>query len=429
VTIDRPFVIIGNPQSLRIRQLNEELVAFGQRRFQTLAYADLLGGRCGIGDVPPQSIVRFESPGKDFKVEKLLLMRGAPEAESEGSPGIALSDAKGLEYDRGRIWFPRQWYLGFRHALRTWHAELQTRDDILLTAWPPDIETLFDKCQCHARCREGGISVPQAIEPVSCYDDLVARMEEHQWERVFVKLAHGSSASGALALQRHRGRSTAFTTVDIVAADGEQRLYNTRPPRSTTDEDEIRRLINALAPHRLHAEQWLPKAWLEHGLFDLRIVVIAGRPRHTVVREGRSPITNLQLGNRRGSLTALYNRLPPERWSDLQETCSHVAELHSQSLQLGVDLLLTPGFRRHFLLEVNAFGDWLPRVLHEKQSTFAAELAALALGWPYGSTDVLRLGPNPNRNHPESAVSCGLLKMSQETTRFQENRQRGDRLS
>ena len=254
---------------------------------------------------------------------------------------------------------------------------------------------LFDKCQCHAQCREGAVPVPRAIEPVSGYEDLIARMEERQWERVFVKLAHGSSASGAMALQRHRGRLMAFTTVQIVVADGQQRLYNTRPPRTATDKGEVRRLVDALAPHRLHTEQWLPKARLNHGLFDLRVVVIAGRPRHTIVREGRSPITNLQSGNRRGSLAELRRRLPADRWHAIEATCSRVAELYPQSLQLGVDLLLTPGLRDHFVLEVNAFGDLLPHALHEGQSTFTAEIAALAMGWPHGGGELPRGGPSP----------------------------------
>ena len=386
MTIDRPIVVVGIPQDLRVRLLSETLTELGQRPL-VLGYSELLAGRLDLSVVPPRSIVRFESPGKDFEVERLLLARGAAEAESEGSPAIAQTDAERLAFDRGRIWFPRQWYLGFRNALRTWHAELKARDDVLLTAWLPDIERLFDKWQCHALCRAGGVPVPQAIEPVSCYDDLIAHVEERRWDRVFVKLAHGSSASGALAFHRHRGRTMAFTTAELAVVDSEPRLYNRAPVRTTTDENEVRRLIDALAPHRLHTEQWLPKASLNHRVFDLRIVVIGGRPRHTVVREGRSPITNLQLGNRRGSVAELRKRLSDEWWHALMATCSRIAKLHPRSLQLGVDLLLTPGFRNHFVLEVNAFGDLLPGALHEEQSTFAAELTALTNGWTHDSGD------------------------------------------
>lgn len=381
VKINRPFVVIGNPQGRRIRLLCEAMIRLAQPPPQVIAYSDLLAGRRGLDVVPPRAIVRFESPGRDFEVEKLFLKQGAFDAVSEDYPLLAPSQVDGLGFDRGRIWYPRQWYLGFCRSLRAWHMELQGRSDVLLTTWPPDIEVLCDKCRCHARCRDGEAPVPQVLDPIAGFDDLVARMEQRHWERAFVKLAHGSSASGAVALHRHRGRLTAFTTVEGVAAGGELLLYNRRPVRTVTKEDEIRRLIDALAPHRLHTEQWLPKATLNQRVFDLRIVTIAGRPRHTVVREGGSPITNLQLGNCRGSLDALLARLPPERWHALQATCSKVAGLWPNSLQLGIDLLLTPGFREHFVLEVNAFGDLLPHCLHDGQSTFEAELGALSSGW------------------------------------------------
>jgi len=395
VTIHRPHVVVGNPGGLRVRLLCEALAERGRRSPRVIPYSDLLTGRCGLEQVPPRSIVRFESPGKDFQTERLLLARGASEAESEGSPVISAPDAEHMAFDRGRIWFPRQWYLGFRNALREWHTELQTRDDVLLTAWPPDVETLFDKRRCHARCQGAGVSVPQALRPVACYDDLVAQMQQRHWERVFVKLAHGSSASGAVALQRHRGRVAAFTTVEVAGDDGQPRLYNTRPVRTTTCEDEVRRLIDALALHRLHTEQWLPKATLDHRVFDLRIVVIADRPRHTVVRQGKSPITNLQLGNSRGSLVGLQERLAPRAWHTLQATCSQVARLHPRSLHLGLDLLLTPGLRDHFVLEVNAFGDLLRGVLHEGRSTFEAELDALETGWVPCDDDAPGGSPEP----------------------------------
>jgi hypothetical protein len=47
---------------------------------------------------------------------------------------------------------------------------------------------------------------------------------------------------------------------------------------------------------------------------------------------------------------------------------------------IGLDLLFTPGFRSHVLLEANAFGDLLPGVLWNGLDTYEAELASLAYG-------------------------------------------------
>ncbi len=117
--------------------------------------------------------------------------------------------------------------------------------------------------------------------------------------RVFVKLAHGSSASGIVALETDGRRVQATTTVEAVESASGLRLYNTRAVRRLTDEREISVVIDALCRERAHAEQWVPKASLAGGVFDLRVVVIGGRAMHAVARVGRGPMTNLHLGNRR----------------------------------------------------------------------------------------------------------------------------------
>ncbi len=50
-----------------------------------------------------------------------------------------------------------------------------------------------------------------------------------------------------------------------------------------------------------------------------------------------------------------------------------------ESLYAGVDVVISPGFRRHAVLEINAFGDLLPGVLFEGLDTYTAELAALGV--------------------------------------------------
>jgi glutathione synthase/RimK-type ligase-like ATP-grasp enzyme len=51
------------------------------------------------------------------------------------------------------------------------------------------------------------------------------------------------------------------------------------------------------------------------------------------------------------------------------------------SLHAGVDLLMTPGYRRRFILEVNAFGDLLRGVSDRGLSTHDAEIDELLGGW------------------------------------------------
>jgi hypothetical protein len=95
-------------------------------------------------------------------------------------------------------------------------------------------------------------------------------------------------------------------------------------------------------------------------------------------------MTNLHLGNARGSFEEFLQTAGEEVWSAVADSCRRAAAAFENGaappavLYAGVDVLLTPGFRRHAVLEINAFGDLLPGVLHEGQDTYAAEVAALA---------------------------------------------------
>jgi hypothetical protein len=73
----------------------------------------------------------------------------------------------------------------------------------------------------------------------------------------------------------------------------------------------------------------------------------------------------------------------PEAWQAARRTCEQAAAVFPSSLHLGVDLLITPGYRRHSVLEGNAFGDLLPDVLSKGMDTYEAEIrAVIADKWP-----------------------------------------------
>jgi hypothetical protein len=130
-----------------------------------------------------------------------------------------------------------------------------------------------------------------------------------------------------------------------------------------------------LCLEKVHVEQWLPKAQWLGGNFDLRIVTIAGQARHAVARLSRSPFTNLNLGNQRGDIAALVEHLGPQ-WEEIRTTAARTAAQFPRSFTLGLDLLVQPGFRRHVVLEVNAFGNLLPRLLLENEDTYTAAVSA-----------------------------------------------------
>lgn len=375
------FVVVGNPGCKRVALVQ---AALARRRLPPAAlvpYADLIASRVTLEQVVrPGAVVRLESPGRDFVVEKALIAAGADEPDDAGPARVSRAAAERLAFDKGRVWHPRQWYLGFRATLRRIAGQLARCPLHTITAPPGDVELLFDKNRCQDLFAGRGVPVPRGLGPVRSFDELHERMRAAGCRRAFVKLAHGSSASGVVAYRTDGARQQALTTVEAVRAGGELRLYNSRRLRRYDDPAAIAELIDALAREGVRAETWVPKAGLGGGVFDLRVVVIAGRARHAVVRISGGPMTNLHLLNRRGDLAAVRTRMGPAAWRAARRTCEHAAAALPGSLHLGVDLLVAPDFRRHFVAEANAFGDLLPGVLNGGVDTYGAELRALVGG-------------------------------------------------
>jgi hypothetical protein len=377
------FVVIGNPGSRRVDLFQAALADLSLAPAQVVAYADLLAGRVHLASVvSPGAVVRIESPGKDFAVERALLMLGAdePEAEHPGYERIERAAVERLVFDKGRILPLRQWYLGLRAALALITRQLAASPPHRLMAEPHDILTMFDKRACHARLAAAGVAAPRSLGPVDSYDALLAAMERAQCWRVFVKPAHGSSASGVIAYQASRGRHLATTTIELARQSGELRLYNSRRLREYRDPAEIAALVDAVCRQRAHVERWVPKASIAERVFDLRVVMIAGQARHVVVRMSRGPMTNLHLLNERGVWPEVLARMGEAAWADARRTCELVMECFPASLYAGIDLLISTDFRRHAVLEVNAFGDLLPNILWDGLDTYTAEILAILRG-------------------------------------------------
>jgi hypothetical protein len=390
------FVLVANPLGRRVALFQDALAAAGQPPARVVAWADVLAGGANLADsVRRGDVVRLESPGRDFEVERAILAAGAGEPDEEDpaahDPAGRMFDRAdrpridALEFDKGRILWPRQWFLGFRAALRTVARQLAHAPPHRLLNDVADVGVMFDKRACHARLSAAGVAVPPALPPahssVAGFDDLLARMSDAGWRRVFVKLAHGSSASGVVAYQvGPRGGYQAVTTVEMVRVAGGLRLYNSRRLRTYRDPREVKALVDALARHRVHVERWVPKAGIDGRTFDLRVVVVAGRAGHTVVRLSRSPITNLHLLNERSDAGGVRRRMGEAAWAAAMATCERAMACFPVSLHGGVDLAVTSEFRRHVVLEVNAFGDLLPGVLHGGLDTYAAQIAAVRGG-------------------------------------------------
>jgi hypothetical protein len=364
------WLVVGNPENRRVALFQAALREAGEPAAEVVSYFDLLTGRAAVerlGEAAAAgSMVRLESPGEHAEVERLLIARGAWITGRRDPAAIGPE-----EFEHGRIIEPGLWYAGFRDLL----DEFQRHGKTCRWMNPPrDVAVLFDKPACQRRLHAHGVPVPPVLGTVRGYDELRGLLEATGERQVFVKLPWGSSASGVVAFRMGRGRVQAVTSVEMAATSGDVRLYNSLRVRRYEREDDVRTLFDALGHDGLHVERWMPKAGFDGMSFDLRIVVIAGAPRHIVMRTSRGPLTNLHLGNHRGDVDRLVRSIPPDRWHAVLATCRRAAAVFPACLYLGLDVLLTLGWRTHAILEANAFGDLLPGVLHEGRDTYAAEI-------------------------------------------------------
>ncbi|MFD5315259.1 STM4014 family protein [Streptomyces sp. NPDC127098] len=354
----RRWAVVGNGENRRVGLFTAAARAAGLPAPRVVEWRDVL--RDGGHDFAEDEVVRLDSPGENAEVDRLLRDVDEP-TRVEGSA---------------------TWYARFLTAVGSLRGGVRLDD-------PADLAVLFDKRRCHARLAAAGVPVPPSPTsggawPVRGWDDVRAAMREHRMPRVFVKPAHGSSGSGILAVEAGAGRLHATTPVEVAPGG---RLHNSLRVRRLTDERTVAGIVDALAPDGLHVERWLPKAALAGRSADLRVLVVAGRATHAVVRVSRFPLTNLHLGGARGDLAAAM-AAAGDRWAEALEICERAAACFPGTLCVGVDLLPAIGWRRFAVGEVNAFGDLLPGLRGlpgggaEELDTYAAQLAAVRGGWP-----------------------------------------------
>ncbi|WP_327320042.1 STM4014 family protein [Streptomyces sp. NBC_01235] len=352
------FAVVGNPGNRRVALFEDAVRAAGLPAPRVVPWTYVL--RDQGADFAADEVVRIDSPGENAEVDRML--RGAQ--------------------DPTRVEGSARWYAGLVAAVRGLRGGVRLDD-------PDELAVLFDKRLCHAVLDAADVPVPASPTsgpqgaPVRGWDDVRALMREHRMPRLFVKPAHGSSASGVLAVESGGGGRIRATTSVELTADGS--LYNSLKVRRYEGEQDIAAIVDALAPDGLHLERWLPKASQDGRATDLRVVVVAGRATHAVVRTSRSPLTNLHLGGRRGDLDTAREAVEAAgaRWADLLGVCEQAAACFPRTLCVGVDLLPAVGWRRAAIGEVNAFGDLLPRLTGlpgsgaEGLDTYATQVAAV----------------------------------------------------
>ncbi|AMB44445.1 STM4014 family protein [Methylobacterium sp. AMS5] len=359
-----PFVILEVAGDERTEGFSAALVRAGHPPARVLDYARFIEAPDRLSDLFPEGrgLLRIDSPGGDPRIRRALLrLAGLSEDAGEAT----------------RLRPEHAFQRGLAAALRL--ARRVVPPGVALTHEAETVALFYDKRICHAAMAAHGLPVPRALPPAGSFDALVEAMRAAGLSRVFVKPRFGSGAAGIAALTVARNGIVAESAAEHVPGAGAGVLHHSHRLRRYRGPAAVA-LIDAILAQDAHVEQWVPKAGLDGGPCDLRVLVIGGEPAHIVLRKARGPITNLDLGGRRADAEALRALAPPAVWEAMRADCRRFARLFPQTFHVAFDVALTVGLRRHVFFEANAFGDLIRRVRHEGLAPYEWQVARLP-GW------------------------------------------------
>jgi hypothetical protein len=358
VTAPLRYLLIANPGTKRCETYRAELAAFWASRnvaveLEILPWAELVprdGNLLGHPAADRPAIVRMESPGKDARVARLLLEAGA-----RADPNEPARDWQSCNYPKGLLLRPGLLHRGFHRVLLGLRRSFDLLPHLQPTACPLAVAEMFDKTATSAKLHAAGIPVPESLDDPR---DSLARVGPgagaSRWSSLYLKLNTGSSAAGMIAIQSNGGDPCGITTM----AEVDGRMFNSRRLRTVRGE-ALARAAGFCVSEGAFAQRGIAMEKIDAQNFDVRVVCIAGKVAATIFRLSPHPMTNLQLGGRRGNAARCRAHVPTRAWLDALDHCAEAAGCFASTVA-GVDLLFERGWRRHFVLEVNAFGDFFP---------------------------------------------------------------------
>jgi glutathione synthase/RimK-type ligase-like ATP-grasp enzyme len=350
------YVVVTNPSGKRWQLYGQELAAFWRGRgvepeVEVVPWSTVVPRDGNLDDLTAfdrPALVRLESPGRDFEVTKLLLQAGCRDAPEETDTFAELS------YEKGRLVRPGLLYRGFHRVLRGLRAAFDQRPHLKPLACPLAIAELFDKNATSARLTAAGIPCPPSLPTPATPEELLDRLRAERFDTAYVKLNTGSSASAIAVVHAADEPPWAVSSVARLG-DG---FYSTRRLRRHEGADLLA-VLGFLLREGACVQRAIRMAQIDGQNCDVRVVVIHGEPAFTIFRLSSLPMTNLHLGGRRGDPVRCRAAIPTRAWLDALDHCVEAAELYDAAA-VGVDLLFESGYLRHFILEVNAFGDFFP---------------------------------------------------------------------
>ncbi|MFB9275262.1 STM4014 family protein [Cohnella cellulosilytica] len=399
----KAMILVGNSGNRRTNGLQAARARLGLPPALVLDYIDLLQGRASLRslvgrsrsttDEPP--LLRIDAPGEHFEVERELIALGASDSDhpdlsdiddrwlktedQEPFQPVSSRTARSMKEIRGKLYHPSQWFRGYCRLLSLLEREAGQlwRAPCWMNA-PEEIAAMFDKRHTHRVLSSAGLPVPRRLaapEALPNYEALREVMDGERVRRLFVKLATGSGACGVIAYQVNpiTGAESAVTTIGVENyASRPPLFYNVKKLVNYTEPRSIRQIVNWLLGHGAHVEQWIPKAAYRNRTFDIRQLAVSGRACHSIARASQTPITNLHLDSQRLSLEEAG--VSDELRAVVRQCAERTSAAFPRSAVAGIDILLSSGSYRPYVLDVNPFGDLLYNCYYEGLDPYEWEM-------------------------------------------------------
>jgi glutathione synthase/RimK-type ligase-like ATP-grasp enzyme len=342
------YAVIADPQSLRWQLYQQAIDKINPPvRIVLLPWQTVIEREGEIDELLPAdaSLLRVESPARDFSLIRLLLQAGQRAAGQ--TPDGWQPPAKGW------LASPKLVYQGLCRILRGVDHSVRRHPQCELTSNLSDTLTLFDKNAVSVLLKTNDIPTPDVFAPQS-RRHLLQEMESRNWTAAFVKLAYGSCGAGIARINVQNDRMVGITTVLELAGQ----FHNTRNV-SRPSGPEMARVVDFLVQEQATVQAVIAKTKVLGDEFDVRVVVVDGDVVASVFRASHLPITNLHLGGYRADAEQCRRLISRRAWADAMEHCRRAAGLFDMAA-VGIDLAFDAVSGQPAILEINAFGDFFP---------------------------------------------------------------------
>jgi hypothetical protein len=201
----------------------------------------------------------------------------------------------GLEYQKGLLLRPGLLHAGFERVLEGLRRSFDERPHLRLTACPLEVAEMFDKSATCERLRIAGLPVPPTIAAPDTAEELLEALRRRRWPTTYAKLNTGSSASAIAVVKALDDPPWAISTIALLRG----RQWSTRRLCRHHGADLLA-VLDFLLGEGVCVQQGIRMAQIDGQNFDVRVVVLHGRPAFTIFRLSSHPMTNLHLGGGRG---------------------------------------------------------------------------------------------------------------------------------